>query len=402
MRSVETLFYYFVSSRLCKTNSLLKRLTRRFSPTQSSYCLDRHSIKFFELFIYLIKLPKEFAMQAKQPTRCESEMDSDDLIMIETMLCKEQTTYAQHDYFARSLPVAPDTTSDGTINMPVDQFCRNIMAKWCFSLCTFCSYDRRMVSSVMSCVDRYVSTPKGSRILLSRDQYQLAVMSSLYLVAKVQQTQALEPGSIAKLSRGKYSKADIENMEIEILSTLKWFVNPQTPTHFAHEFLQKFDFVPEGEDDDDSIGNFDDQKWISSSTSAKQNRLVELVNCQIEEATCDYELSCLTRPSHVAFVAMSNALQSLDIDPSSLDSMRVLKERLQIVDEHYVSSALLRVISTSETSDNTLSNHLLDRCNKNVSSSSLTHAEQKSSLSFSGTASSVPSSPRTVADGIIC
>jgi len=341
-------------------------------------------------------------------------MDSDNLAMMDNMLHKEQTIYAQHDYLARSIPltaITPD--SNGNCFMPVDAFCRNIMAKWCVSLCKFCSYDRRMVASVMSCVDRFVATPRGSRILLDRDQYQLSVMSSLYLIAKIQQTQALEPESIAKLSRGKYTKANIEDMELEILSSLKWYVNPPTPESFAREFLQQFDFCPEKSIDEHSDGgDLENDESLSSTTSTAttEEMILDLVKCQIEEATCDYELSCLARPSHVAFGALSNALESLNIDTSELESMRLLKDRLQIINDDHVSAALLRVVSTSEVSNSSLSSLLLHRCSGHSkrprSDSQSQKAEQRSTDPVSPRTTSsravVPSSPRTVLDGILC
>jgi len=318
----------------------------------------------------------------------EAESSSDNLEMMQSMLYKEQTIYAQHDYFARPLPVSPD---EEKCDMPVDPMCRQIMAKWCNSLCKFCSYDRRMVESVMSCVDRFVATPEGSRTLLSRDQYQLAVMASLYLIAKIQQTQALEPESVAKLSRGKYSKANIEAMELRILCSLKWFVNPPTAMAFAHEFLDNFDLLPQDENDESSC---------SSSSSTIEERILDLVRCQIEEATCDYELSCLTRPSHVAYGALSNALESLQIDSCNSKTMKKLKHQLQMIDEEFISSSLLKIVSSSEESE--LSSLLLDRCSgtddgKKTDKSLKERQKRKGSSFFCmPSSSSITGSPRTV------
>lgn len=345
-------------------------------------------------------------MTASPTTQCTSDMGSSNHTLIESMLRKELTTYAQHDYFARPSPISPIIPDrDGAMNMPVDHFCRSIMAKWCISLCKFCSYDRRMVASVMSCVDRFVATPKGSKILLNRDQYQLAVMASLYLVAKVQQTQALEPASVAKLSRGKYTKSDIETMELEMLVSLKWFVNPPTPMGFAYEFIENFNFVPENCDD---AYNSETESMVSSC-STTEARIMELVKCQIQEATCDYELSCLTRPSHVAYGAFENALQSLDINSTDLYSMRILRERLQIMDDEKVSTALLNAISSSDSSNDSLSSLLLNRCNghgkrsrRNSQNSERSERMDPEGISFAKTSfSSVYSSPRTVVGGMI-
>eukprot|EP00531_Pseudo-nitzschia_arenysensis_P018678 CAMPEP_0116149198 /NCGR_PEP_ID=MMETSP0329-20121206/18795_1 /TAXON_ID=697910 /ORGANISM="Pseudo-nitzschia arenysensis, Strain B593" /LENGTH=333 /DNA_ID=CAMNT_0003645447 /DNA_START=223 /DNA_END=1224 /DNA_ORIENTATION=- len=333
-------------------------------------------------------------MLANGTKRSESETGSDSLGLMENMLQKEQTIYAQHDYFARPLPVSPGS------DMPVDAVCRSVMAKWCSSLCHFCRYDRRMVESVMSCVDRYVATKRGSRILLSRDDYQLAVMASLYLVAKIQQTQALEPESVAKLSRGKYNKADIETMELDILCSLEWYVNPPTAMSFAQEFMEQFEFVPENYED-----NSDDSSATTASTaSTTEDRIMDLVRFQIEEATGDYELSCLTRPSHVAFGAFSNALQSLNIDGENLSAMQTLKNKLQMIDEEFISSSLLRLISSGES--NELSSLLLHGCSGHTKRirNKRNHKEEQCKMGSSRrpSSASITASPRAVVEGITC
>ena len=344
-----------------------------------------------------------FTMTAAQTTFA-TENESNDLTLMESMLLKEQTSYAQHDFFARPTPISPNFPDrDDTMATPVDHFCRNIMAKWCINLCKFCSYDRGMVASVMSCVDRFVATPEGAKTLQNRDQYQLAVMASLYLVAKVQQTQALEPASVAKLSRGKYTKADIEIMELEILCSLKWFVNPPTPMAFANEFIEHFDFVPENWQD---VYHGENESIASSASGTTGARIMELVKRQIQEAICDYELSCRTRPSHVAYGAFSNALESMDIDSTGLESMRILRERLQIDDGETVSAALLQAVSSSDSSNDSLSCLLLHRCSlsrRNSQSSEKNERLDPAGTCFAKTStSSVYTSPRTVTGQIVC
>jgi hypothetical protein len=121
-------------------------------------------------------------------------------------------------------------------------------------------------------------------------------MSSLYVQAKIHQSQALNPTSISKLSRGKFTKDDIEQMECEILTTLQWNINPPTSNDYVNEILNHLL-------NDDNVD--DDEKTTTT-------RIIALVHCQIDEATCDYELSCLYRPSHVAFAAILNALESIN------------------------------------------------------------------------------------------
>mmetsp|Transcript_16797 Transcript_16797/g.38498 ORF Transcript_16797/g.38498 Transcript_16797/m.38498 type:complete len:320 (-) Transcript_16797:42-1001(-) len=318
------------------------------------------------------------------------ELWVDSSSVLEVMLYKEKTTYAQHDYFAQTAKSANALDANA---IPVDPACRKVMTKWCISLCKFCNYDRDMIASIMSCVDRFVATPRGSRILWNRDDYQLVVMASLYLVTKIQQRQALQPESMAKLSRGKYSKDDVEAMELEILIALNWSVNPPTPMSFAHEFVKNFRLL-------------DDEYDVPCAVRTMvEDRILELIHCQVDEAASDYELSCLHRQSHVAFAALVNALGSLDMDPFDLQSVKALKEQLEINEDcslggtfQNMSTALMRIASSSEDS----SSALLIQRSCGLSNSSRNKTEKDVSDSSLSASSSIHSSPRAVAGDILC
>lgn len=302
---------------------------------------------------------------------------------IDAMLRKERTTYAQHDSygFVRSAATTPTTTSSTTTTtaaIPVDPSCRTIMAKWCIGLCEFCGYDLRMAASVMSCVDRFVALKPAS--LADRDHYQLVVMACLYLVTKIQQTRALDPSSVAKLSRGKYSKADIEAAELAVLEALGWCVNPPTPVAFVREFVA---LLCAGDND--------------------RERILELVDCQIERVVCDYQLSCLHRPSHVAFGALSNALESLGMDWSDRESVKTLKQKLGLDNNGVLGDALPGAAAATNTTIDDVSTALLrivSSCEES-SSNSTTDSSSSSSSSLTNTtktaSSCVHSSPRGVA-----
>jgi hypothetical protein len=165
------------------------------------------------------------------------------------------------------------------------------MAKWCNSLCDFCQYDRDVAAAAMSCVDRFAASSEGFTILMDRDKYQLAVMTSLYLVAKIQQLEALDPDSVAGLSRGKHTKADIEAMELELLVGLRWRVHPPTSWAIAQELLN---LIP-----------------ANLMDVLTKERIVELTKFQLEVGMCHYNLG-LNRPSTVALGAILNAMESLN------------------------------------------------------------------------------------------
>jgi Cyclin, N-terminal domain/Cyclin, C-terminal domain len=228
------------------------------------------------------------------------EMD-DSMSRIRAMVSQESSVYnLQSNYLLQVSSYAasrrrPRPESAAPVAPPVDASCRLLMAKWCNSLCDFCKYDRDVTAAAMSCVDRYASTPAGmENILMDRDRYQLAVMTGLYLIAKIQQSEALDPLSVAKLSRGKHSKADIENMEMEMLVGLNWRVHPTTPWSFAQELLN---LIP-------MDANID---------QVTRQRIHELTKYQLEVAVYDYDLS-LRRSSELAFGAILNAMESMHAD----------------------------------------------------------------------------------------
>ena len=274
------------------------------------------------------------------------EMNSrPDYSVIEAMISRETTVYAVHDdYFSQTLsslsvPSSLSSSSSSLLSNSsscrirsnnkeqrrqccdvdvVDSSCRFVMTKWCISLCNFCNYNTnrgRLISSIMSCVDRFVSAKRGRYVLFDRERYQLVVMSSLYLQAKIHQSQALNPSSISKLSRGKFTKDDIEQMEYEILTTLQWNINPPTSNDYVYEILNHL----LNDDDNDNDNDNDDDDDDDDDDEKTTTRIIELVNCQIDEAICDYELSCLYRPSHVALAAILNALESLNNNDNNSD-----------------------------------------------------------------------------------
>jgi Cyclin, N-terminal domain len=234
---------------------------------------------------------------------CGSKNNSDQTMdSIEAMRFQESSAYLVHDYFAqlelrqrRNIRKRPESPADvrEVPPPPVDASCRYLMAKWCHSLCDFCNYPRDLTASAMSCVDRFVATGDGLDVLLDRDRYQLAVMTAFYMMAKIHQMEALDPRSVANLSRGKHSKDSIEEMEMKMLVALRWRVNPPTAASFAHELLN---LIPP-----------------SSMDESSRKRIADLTKLQIDLAVCDYDLS-LNLPSQIALGCLLNAMESLDTD----------------------------------------------------------------------------------------
>jgi hypothetical protein len=136
---------------------------------------------------------------------------------------QEENGYASSDYLAQ---IPPSATSP--LDTPVDENCRNVMAKWCNEISDFCKYSRETASIAMSCLDRFMATPDGQTVFLYRSLFQLAAMTALYTAVKIHEHEAMDPALVSCLSRGAYSPEAVEAMEARMLTAIQWRVNPPT------------------------------------------------------------------------------------------------------------------------------------------------------------------------------
>lgn len=213
-------------------------------------------------------------------------MMNDTIDSINTMIRQEEQKYGVSDYLNE------DTLfCNGALHSsPVDEKCRSLMVDWCKKLCDFCKFSLDTASIAMSYADRFVSTDEGRFALMDRDMFQLVVMTSIYTAAKIHEPTALDPESVAMLSRGKFLRHEIEKMECKMLAGLRWLVNPPTATGFATQYLALIS-----------------EHVIDSET---RKRVLELAKYQIGLSLSEYEL-CLCRSSSVALAAVLNSLDSI-------------------------------------------------------------------------------------------
>jgi len=86
--------------------------------------------------------------------------------------------------------------------------------------------DRDVVSISLSYFDRYLSR----RASIDEALYQLVAMTSLYLAVKLHSTRKISVSSMSALSKGHFRIDQIETMEVLLIRTLQWRLNPPTPT----------------------------------------------------------------------------------------------------------------------------------------------------------------------------
>jgi hypothetical protein len=210
--------------------------------------------------------------------------------IINAMISQEKQAYRIPDYL-ENLP------GKSAIGHPVDAEARLLIAKWCIQLASVSQYSKETAAIAMSCLDRLVATSTGYDILLSRSTFQKAALTCLYTAVKVHEERALTPDTISKLSRGKHSKEQIEQMERISLKAIDWRVNPPTAMSFIRNYLE----------------------LLPGLGLSLRRVIMELTECQIEYSILDYDF-CRIRPSYIAFASLLNALDTVCGD-TTLSSM---------------------------------------------------------------------------------
>jgi len=128
---------------------------------------------------------------------------------------------------------------------------RHKIFEWFYKTVGHFQYDREVVPISMDYVDRFLLLHPGADDISSRT-YQLVAVASLYLAVKIHIrsdshscSQADIPSrrhaslqEYADLSSGQFSPRDILSMELCVLGTLEWKMNPVSPICFTHHFLK--------------------------------------------------------------------------------------------------------------------------------------------------------------------
>jgi Cyclin, N-terminal domain/Cyclin, C-terminal domain len=233
------------------------------------------------------------------------------LQILRTMLHQEMHRYGLENYFLRpdlqlqhNLKACPSGDSESNVmememttstkGLPIDPECRFRMTEWCYQVSDFCGFKRETVAITISCLDRFVSSrPRQDEVFTNRERFQLAAMACLYSVVKIHEKEAMGTHLMAYLSRGVFSGDDIEAMEMEILLSIGFFVNPPTALTFSIHLLNA---IP--------------SDWMAVET---KEFVLELAKYQTEVAVGDVEL-IRVKPSWIATASLINAMETIKED----------------------------------------------------------------------------------------
>lgn len=120
------------------------------------------------------------------------------------------------------------------------------MVEWMYRVADHFGEDREVVAMSQSTLDRFVALCS-----CDRSAFKLAAMTSLFLSAKTNGSTTSSPsrltiGALSELSRGEFNVQHIAEMEMILLQTLGWRVNPPTAQSFIHAFYHYLPVATQG------------------------------------------------------------------------------------------------------------------------------------------------------------
>ena len=153
-------------------------------------------------------------------------------------------------------------TASSSTRLPYEEWRRKI-CEWCYKVVDHFRIDREVVGVALNFFDRFLFVHKTNEVVstatcrcpscqraVDSSTFQLGAMTALYLAIKLHAEAGEDPldekprklklrlHSFVELSRGQFTAEDICTMELKMLGTLKWRINPPTPMTFVSYLLR--------------------------------------------------------------------------------------------------------------------------------------------------------------------
>ena len=153
------------------------------------------------------------------------------------MRYQERSTYNYTNYTSDTGPTLyPPPAShpvDGSVPR-LNSSWREKICHWSFNVIDHFDLSREVVAVSMSLFDRYLAT-RGNRC--NGSTALLASLTTLHIAIKVHEVRKIKISTLANLSRGQFGPRHIEEMEWNVLNTLKWRIHPPTSMTFLSHLL---------------------------------------------------------------------------------------------------------------------------------------------------------------------
>ncbi|KAL7465145.1 hypothetical protein ACHAXS_005473, partial [Conticribra weissflogii] len=181
---------------------------------------------------------------------------------------------------------------------------RGKLIMWIYDVVDHYEIDRNTAGISLALFDLYLS----KRNVTSEEEYQLVAMTCLYIAIKMHSHKKIPISAMSRLSKGHFESGHISNMEMRIMKSLNWYLNPPTAAMFVDitaPLFQEFDAVTDtyGEKGNPSPTHMDVNNYLSLEA-------IEIARYLVELSTCDPYFTRM-RPSSIAVAAMRLSTEEL-------------------------------------------------------------------------------------------
>mmetsp|Transcript_48881 Transcript_48881/g.118342 ORF Transcript_48881/g.118342 Transcript_48881/m.118342 type:complete len:439 (-) Transcript_48881:1060-2376(-) len=166
---------------------------------------------------------------------------------------------------------------------------REKITEWTYQVIDHFNFSREIAEIVMNYLDRYLARCVPPNVV-TKKMFQLAAMTSCYLAIKLYEPATINLETMIQLSRGFFTPAQMEAMELSILRTLSWRVHPPTRQCFCKHFMQ---FLPP-----------------ACVPVQVMYDIADLARFLLELSVIDYYF-IIHRPSNIALAAIMNAIEEV-------------------------------------------------------------------------------------------
>ena len=214
---------------------------------------------------------------------------------LEAMRSQEDTCYQCKGYVLRDRIGYSTPPYLGIEELLSNRSFRGTMVDWAYRILDLADCHRETADYSSSYFDRYLQSPPGTKALSDQPTFQLAFVTSLYIAIKMHESASMPPQLFSKLSRGIYTREQIQDMEVVILNAIGWRLNPPTALAFVRQLL--------------TLVSLNDLPTTMRLT------VYDLAKVQIELVLSDYRFVSFKK-SVLAMTGILNALESLQYSPS--------------------------------------------------------------------------------------
>ena len=290
-----------------------------------------------------------------------NQKQAEALDVLLAMMAKEEILLPIDYHFRSTLKGTPITSNahSGTEHngTPVNDSDREKMCEWYYEMSDFLKIDRATASRSMAYLDRFMcsSTHQAQIASISRDEYQLVALTTLFIAIKLFERLNIKPSHVSYLSRGRYTSEEVVRMEIAVLSALEWKVASPTKMDFAVQIIDAVFPDSVGDDSPSIIGN-----------------LRDLATLQIQVSDFDYSFS-IHKQSVVAFAAVLNAYDMKKWKMAKADQATFLSRistLMTFFDKKELAATVdkLRILIDPTTANSNTNNHSPSSVSSNINS----------------------------------